>query len=44
MINVAGSRATTLFGDDEGFCRASLIRCDVLGKVFRFNHKIIINV
>jgi len=28
----------------EALCRVSCVRCCVLGRVFRFNHKIMINV
>jgi hypothetical protein len=31
-------------GDGGGSCYASCVRCGVLGRVFRFNHKIMINV
>jgi len=31
-------------GDNGGFRRASYVRCCVLGRVFGFNHKIMINV
>jgi hypothetical protein len=31
-------------GDDGGFRRASCVRCCVLGRVFVFNHKIMIKV
>jgi len=37
-----GARNATSFGDGRGFCRASCVRCGV-GKVFEFNHKIMIN-
>jgi hypothetical protein len=39
-----GARAATSSGDGEGSCRASCVRCGVLGRFFGFNHKIIINV
>ena len=37
-------RGATSFGDDGGSCRASCVKCCVLGRVFGFNHKIMINV
>ena len=33
----------TVVGDDRGFCRVFYVMCGV-GKVFEFNHKIMINV
>ena len=46
IIHVAGctSAGAKLSGDGGGSCRASCVRCCVLGRVFGFNHKIIINV
>jgi len=39
-----GCRGAASFGDGGGSYRASCIRCWYVGKVFRFNHKIMINV
>jgi hypothetical protein len=39
-----GASVTTSFDDGGGFCHASLMRCGVLGRVFGFNQKIMINV
>jgi hypothetical protein len=43
---VAGVRAPTRrrLATVEACCRASCVRCCVLGRVFGFNHKIMINV
>jgi hypothetical protein len=38
-----GARAATSLGDDGGSCLASCVRC-CIGKVFGFNHKIMINI
>jgi hypothetical protein len=45
MMNVAGvASAAKSSGDGGGSCRASCVRCCVLGRVSGFNHKIMIKV
>jgi len=38
------SSSVTSSSDGRGSCCASYVRCCVLGRVFGFNHKIMINV
>ena len=39
-----GACAVVSFSDGRGFYCASYVRCCMLGRVFIFNHKIMINV
>jgi hypothetical protein len=44
ITTVASARAATSNDDGEGIYCASCVRCCALGRFFRFNYKIMINV